>query len=314
MIDGCSSTRETATFEVEQSDDRLDILVASNCEITRTCAAGLIESGNVFVSGKKVTKKSFKPLQKALISVNLPEVSECSAYPQDIPIEIFYEDDDIIIVNKPQGMVVHPAPGNPDGTLVNALMFHCKGRLSTINGVIRPGIVHRIDKDTSGLLAVAKNDTAHQKLSEQIKAHSFYRAYNAVIIGAFENDTGRIDLPIGRHHVFRKKMAVTNENSKPAVTNYRELEHFKGYSLCEFVLETGRTHQIRVHTSYYGHAIVGDPLYAPAGGKNPFGLTGQCLHAAKLGIVHPTTNKYMEFSAELPPYFRNTLDCLRKNY
>lgn len=302
---------EAVSFEITDSSMRLDSAVSINCEITRNAAAKLIDGGFVKALGKSKVKKSDKLNIGTKICVSLPEEKECNAYPQDIPIEIVYEDDDLAVVDKPQGMVVHPAPGNPDGTLVNALMFHMKGRLSTINGVIRPGIVHRIDKDTSGLLAVAKNDRAHLMLAEQIKEHSFTRVYNAVVTGAFKEPEGRIDLPIGRHPTHRKKMAVTDKNSKNAVTNYRTLERFDGYSFCEFVLETGRTHQIRVHSAYLGHPIVGDPLYAPESGKNKFGLCGQCLHAKKLGIIHPATGKYMEFESELPEYFRTTLEKLR---
>ena len=307
-------TEDSVVFEVFDSDVRLDALVASQCEITRTNAAKLIEKELVLVDGKTVSKKSFKAKIGQSISVMLPPTIECSVEPQDIPIDVVYEDDDILIVNKEQGMVVHPAPGNPDKTLVNALMYHCKGSLSGINGVARPGIVHRIDKDTSGLLVVAKNDFAHNALSEQIKEHSFKRVYNAVIIGSFSEQEGRIDLPVGRHAVNRKKMTVTQQNSKNAITNYKVLEWFRGYSLCEFILETGRTHQIRVHASHFGHAVAGDPLYAPLGGKNPFNLTGQCLHAKVLGIVHPRSGKYMEFEAPLPPHFERTLEVLRKNY
>ena len=281
---------EVISFEIDDAEMRLDLAVSVNCEITRTAASRLIDGGNVTVSGKKKIKKSDKLTVGTVVTVTLPEEKQCNAFPQDIPVNIVYEDDDIAVVNKPQGMVVHPAPGNPDGTLVNALMYHMKGRLSTINGVIRPGIVHRIDKDTSGLLVIAKNDKAHAFLAEQIKAHSFTRVYNAVVIGSFKEPEGRIDLPIGRHPLHRKKMAVTDKNSREAVTNYTALETFNGYSLCEFCLETGRTHQIRVHASHSGHPVVGDPLYAPESGKNKFGLTGQCLHAKKLGIVHPTTN------------------------
>lgn len=290
---------------------RLDLAVSLNCEITRSASAKLIENGHVSVKGKTKTKKSDKLVIGSEVIVTLPPERECSAFPQDIPVKIVYEDDDIAIIDKPQGMVVHPAPGNPDGTLVNALMYHMKGRLSTINGVIRPGIVHRIDKDTSGLLVIAKNDKAHLCLAEQIKEHSLTRVYNAVVTGCFKDEEGRIDLPIGRHPTHRKKMAVTENNSKNAVTNYRVLEHFQGYTLCEFRLETGRTHQIRVHSSYFGHPIVGDPLYAPESGKNKFGLTGQCLHARKLGIVHPVTKEYMEFESDLPDYFEQTLTKLR---
>lgn len=298
-----------------QSDGvRLDLYVSQMCELTRNAASKLIEAGNVSVNGKTVTKKSFPIKNGQRITVELPPVEVCSAIPQQMDLDIVYEDDDIIIVNKPQGMVVHPAPGNPDKTLVNGLMYHCEGRLSGINGVIRPGIVHRIDKDTSGLLVVAKNDNAHNNLAAQIKEHSFKRVYKAVVIGSFNEQEGRIDLPIGRHHTNRKKMTVTSQNSKEAATNYKTVEVFRGYSLCEFRLETGRTHQIRVHASHFGHAVVGDPLYAPLEGKNPFNLTGQCLHAEILGIVHPTSGEYMEFKAPLPSHFERTLELLRKNY
>ncbi len=292
---------------------RLDSAVSENCELTRNAAAKLIEDSRVAVNGKAQTKKSFKVAEGDKISVEIPPAKPCEALPQDIPVDIVYEDDDIAIVNKPQGMVVHPAPGNPDGTLVNALMYRMQGRLSTINGVVRPGIVHRIDKDTSGLLAIAKNDEAHLFLASQIKEHSFKRVYNAIIIGSFKEPEGRIDLPIGRHPTHRKKMAVTDKNSRNAVTNYRTLEYFNGFSLVEFSLETGRTHQIRVHASHLGHPVAGDPLYAPDGGKNKLGLSGQCLHAKTLGIVHPRTGEYMEFDSELPPYFTAALEKLRSN-
>ena len=306
----CKDAEETI-FICEDDGVRLDLCVSVNCEITRSAAAKLIDSGNVLIAGKNKVKKSEKLSSGAQITVILPPEKECSAHPEDISVEIVYEDDDVAVVNKPQGMVVHPAPGNPDGTLVNALMYHMKGRLSTINGVIRPGIVHRIDKDTSGLLIIAKNDKAHLHLAGQIKEHSFKRVYNAVVVGAFKEESGRVDLPIGRHPTHRKKMAVTDKNSKNAITNYKILERFEGFSLCEFMLETGRTHQIRVHSSYLGHPIVGDPLYAPECSKNEFGLSGQCLHAKTLGFVHPSTNEYMEFTSELPVYFEHALKLLR---
>lgn len=305
---------EIIEFVSEVDGVRLDTYVSQMCELTRNNASKLVEKGNVSVDGKIISKKSFLIKEGMKFSVVLPPVEICSAVPQKMELDIVYEDDDIIVVNKPQGMVVHPAPGNPDKTLVNGLMYHCEGKLSGINGVIRPGIVHRIDKDTSGLLVVAKNDNAHNNLAAQIKEHSFKRVYKAVVIGAFSDSEGRIDLPIGRHKTNRKKMAVTTQNSKEAATNYKTLELFKGYSLCEFRLETGRTHQIRVHSSHFGHAVVGDPLYAPLEGKNPFNLVGQCLHAEVLGIVHPSTGKYLEFSAPLPEHFERTLDILRKNY
>ena len=305
---------EIMELSCETDGVRLDVYIAQMCELTRSNASKLVENRNVSVDGKIVTKKSFPIKAGQSITVVLPPVEVCSAIPQKMDLDIVYEDDDIIIVNKPQGMVVHPAPGNPDKTLVNGLMYHCEGRLSGINGVIRPGIVHRIDKDTSGLLVVAKNDNAHNNLAAQIKEHSFKRVYKAVVIGSFNEQEGRIDLPIGRHHTNRKKMTVTSQNSKEAATNYKTVEVFRGYSLCEFRLETGRTHQIRVHSSHFGHAVVGDPLYAPLEGKNPFNLTGQCLHAEILGIVHPTTGEYMEFKAPLPSHFERTLELLRKNY
>ncbi len=311
-----NSCFENEIMEFTSGSDgvRLDLYVSQMCELTRSNASKLVEKGNVSVDGKTVTKKSFPTKTGQSITVVLPPVEVCSAIPQQMDLRIVYEDDDIIVVDKPQGMVVHPAPGNPDKTLVNGLMYHCGGRLSGINGVIRPGIVHRIDKDTSGLLVVAKNDNAHNNLAVQIKEHSFKRVYKAVVIGSFSEPEGRINLPIGRHHTNRKKMAVTSLNSKEAATNYKTIEMFRGYSLCEFRLETGRTHQIRVHASYFGHAVVGDPVYAPLEGKNPFNLTGQCLHAETLGIVHPSTGEYMEFSAPIPEHFERTLELLRKNY
>lgn len=306
--------QEIIEFVSENGGIRLDSYVAQMCELTRNNASKLIEKGLVEIDSKIVTKKSFSVQEGMSLKVTLPPVEVCSAVPQKMELDIVYEDEDILIVNKPQGMVVHPAPGNPDKTLVNGLMYHCEGRLSGINGVIRPGIVHRIDKDTSGLLVVAKNDFAHNNLAQQIKEHSFKRIYKAVLIGRFSDDEGVIDLPVGRHSTNRKKMTVTLKNSKNAVTHYKILEQFRGYSLCEFILETGRTHQIRVHASHFGHAVAGDPLYAPCEGKNPFNLIGQCLHAQTLGIVHPRSGEYMEFSAPLPEHFEKTLDILRKNY
>ena len=238
---------------------RLDSLVAQHLDITRSSAAKLIEEGNVTVLGKPASK-SLKPKAGETVSVILPPPKDCEALPQDIPVEILYEDDELLVVNKPRGMVVHPAPGNPDGTLVNALLYHCAGRLSGIKGGIRPGIVHRIDKDTSGLLMVAKTDDAHVSLAAQIKEHSFTRVYNAIVYGNIKEDEGTVDLPIGRHPKDRKKMAVTEKNSKHAVTHYKVLERFSGYTFLELRLETGRTHQIRVHMSQKGHAVIGDPL------------------------------------------------------
>ncbi len=301
---------QTVEFVVEDVT-RLDALVSRECGITRSAAAKLIEEGAVTVSGKTCAK-SLKPKAGDTVCVILPPLRDCEASPQDIPVEIVYEDDDLLVVNKPRGMVVHPAPGNPDGTLVNALLYHCKGRLSGINGVIRPGIVHRIDKDTSGLLMVAKNDDAHISLAAQIKEHSFTRVYNAIVAGNIREDSGTVDLPIGRHPKDRKKMAVTDKNSRNAVTHFKVLERFGDHTFLELKLETGRTHQIRVHMSHRGHPVIGDPLYAPGGGKNRFGLSGQCLHAKTVGFVHPKSGEYLEMTSELPEYFSDILEKLRK--
>ena len=237
----------------------------------------------------------------------IPDPVELDVLPQNIPVEIVYEDDDLVVVNKPKGMVVHPAAGNPDGTLVNALLYHCKGRLSSINGVIRPGIVHRIDKNTSGLLMVAKTDYAHNHLAEQIKEHSFTREYEAIVCGRFKEKVGTIDAPIGRNKFDRKKMCVTPINSKNAVTHYEVIDEFGQYSLVRFKLETGRTHQIRVHSAYIGHSVFGDDVY----GKAVKGIEGQCLHAKKVGFVHPVSNEYMEFDSDLPEYFIKILSKLK---
>lgn len=246
-----------------------------------------------------------------MVSVTIPAPVPLNAVPQDIPVEIVYEDEDLLVVNKPKGMVVHPAPGNYDGTLVNALLYHCRGRLSSINGVIRPGIVHRIDKDTSGLLIVAKNDAAHAMLAEQIKAHSFTRIYNAVVYGGFQVEEGVVDAPIGRNPNDRMKMCVIQQNSRDAVTHYRVLERLAEFTNLELRLETGRTHQIRVHMAYIGHPVAGDPVYGPK--KVIARLGGQCLHARTIGFIHPATKKYMEFTSELPKYYQDFLHfCTKK--
>ena len=239
----------------------------------------------------------------------MPEPIELEIKAENISLDIVYEDNDMLVVNKPQGMVVHPAAGNYTGTLVNALLYHCGDSLSGINGEKRPGIVHRIDKDTSGLLLVAKNDNAHQKLSSQIKEHSLTRAYKALVHGNIKQDSGRIDAPIGRHPSDRKKMTITDKNSREAVTNFRVLERYGRYTFVECILETGRTHQIRVHMSKNGHPIVGDKTYGVK--KEEFNLTGQLLHAYKVGFIHPVSGEYMEFVSELPDYYMNVLDRLR---
>ncbi len=275
-------------------------------ELSRSRVEALISDGKVLLNGGRF-KKSAKVSEGDCVYFELPEPEPLDVLPQEIPIKIVYEDDELLVVDKPKGMVVHPAPGNPDGTLVNALLYHCGGRLSSINGVIRPGIVHRIDKLTSGLLMVAKTDSAHRCLAEQIKEHSFTREYRAVVCGSFDPENGTINAPVGRSKYDRKKMCVTELNSKPAVTHYRTLERFARYSLVSFTLETGRTHQIRVHSAYKGHPVLGDEVY----GKAYKNLDGQCLHAMRVGFVHPN-GKYMEFESPLPEYFEKVLAGLRK--
>ncbi len=286
-------------------ENRLDKQIAQSSELTRSAAVRLIERGLVTVDGKAAEKKDV-PRLDAEIEVEIPEPEAVDILPESIPLEIVYEDDDVLVVNKPKGMVVHPAAGHYSGTLVNALMFHCGERLSGINGEIRPGIVHRIDKDTSGLLMIAKNDAAHLALSEQIKAHSFTREYSAVVCGSIKED-GTVNAPIGRHKTDRKKMCVTLENSREAITHYTVVKNYAGYTHLNVKLETGRTHQIRVHLSYIGHAIAGDEVY---GNGKPKWLCGQCLHARKIGFVHPRTGEYMEFESELPEYFLKFLKSI----
>lgn len=293
---------------IENKGERLDKFISS-CEgfsLTRTAVQNLITEGMITVDGKKIAK-NYVVSGGETVSVELPEPVVLDVLPENIPIDIVYEDDYLLVVNKPKGMVVHPAAGNYTGTLVNALMYHCKDRLSSINGVIRPGIVHRIDKNTSGLLIVAKTDAAHLGLAGQIKEHSFTREYETIITGRMKEYKGTIDAPIGRHHTDRKKMCVTDKNSKNAVTHYEVLEELGGYSYLRLHLETGRTHQIRVHLSYVGHAVLGDDVY----GKPVKDFEGQCLHARKIGFVHPITDEYLEFSSDLPDYFEEQLRKLR---
>ncbi len=278
---------------------RLDVFIAESTDITRSRAIKLIDDLCVLVNGKNVPKNT-KLKYGDRLEITTPDATEYEAKPEDIPLDIIYEDDDLLVVNKPKGMVVHPAVGNFEGTLVNAIMFHCGNSLSGINGVMRPGIVHRIDKNTSGLLMVAKNDRAHLCLAEQIKDHSFTREYEAIVYGNIKEDTGTINAPIGRHPVKRKQMAVTDKNSKEAITDFTVLKRFGSFTHIRLKLNTGRTHQIRVHMSYIGHPVAGDEVYGP---KNVITeLNGQCLHAKKLGFVHPN-GKYMEFESELPDYF-----------
>ncbi|MGN0669375.1 MAG: RluA family pseudouridine synthase [Oscillospiraceae bacterium] len=283
-------------------ENRLDKLISDNSELSRSAAAKLIERGLVTVNGKNADKKTVLKTGEIAV-VEIPEPEARDILPENIPLDIVYEDDDLLVVNKPKGMVVHPAAGHFSGTLVNALMFHCKDSLSGINGEIRPGIVHRIDKDTSGLLIVAKNDFAHVGLSEQIKAHSFSREYQTVVCGNIKQD-GTVNAPIGRHKLDRKKMCVTAENSREAITHYFVLRNYAGYTHLLVRLETGRTHQIRVHLSYIGHPVAGDEVY---GNGKPKWLAGQCLHAKKIGFVHPRTGEYLEFDSDLPDYFKKFL-------
>ena len=293
--------------ENEDIGARIDKWLAEKQDsLTRSSVQKLVEDGAVLVNHKPVTKNCKLRLGD-VVEITVPDPVELEVLPQDIDVEIVYEDDELLVVNKPKGMVVHPAAGNPDGTLVNALLYHCKGRLSSINGVIRPGIVHRIDKLTSGLLIVAKTDFSHNFLAEQIKEHSFTREYQAIVCGRFKEKTGRIDAPIGRNKYDRKKMCVTQINSKNAVTNYEVIDEFGQFSLVRFVLETGRTHQIRVHSAYIGHPVYGDDVY----GKAVKGVEGQCLHAKKIGFIHPKTKEYLEFDSELPDYFIKILNKLR---
>lgn len=301
---------ETVVLAVtaENAGSRIDRYISDNiAELTRSAVQGLIEKGLVLVNGKEVSKNC-KLKAGDEVTVEIPEPEPMDAVPENIPLDIVYEDDYLLVVNKPKGMVVHPAHGNYTGTLVNALLHHCGDSLSGINGVIRPGIVHRIDKNTSGLLIVAKNDASHLKLAEQIKAHSFTREYEAVACGYFKDTEGTVDAPIGRHKTDRKKMCVTSENSRNAVTHYSVIKQYGGYAHVRLRLETGRTHQIRVHLSYIGHPVLGDDVY----GKPFKGIEGQCLHARKIGFIHPSTGEYMEFESGLPDYFISVLAKLEK--
>lgn len=291
------------------SKNRIDKFLADNIdEITRSAVAQLIEKGNVKVNDKLINK-NYKLKLSDSIEITIPDPVEYEAKAEDIELDIVYEDDDLIVVNKPKGMVVHPAVGNYSGTLVNALLYHCKDNLSGINGVLRPGIVHRIDKNTSGLLIVAKNDKSHKHLAEQIKEHSFTREYEAVVVGNLKDDKGTVNAPIGRHHTERKKMTVTERNSKNAVTHYEVIARYKGYTHIKCNLETGRTHQIRVHMAYLGHPVAGDDVYGLK--KEKLNFTGQCLHAKKIGFIHPSTNEYLEFNSSLPEYFNTFLNKLK---
>lgn len=293
----------------EYNGERIDKVISGSCDgISRSAVQKLIDDGNVTVNSLIITK-NYKVKSGDMVAVKIPKPRELEITAENIPLDIRYEDEDLLVVNKAKGMVVHPAAGNFDGTLVNALMYYCKDSLSGINGVIRPGIVHRIDKDTSGLLIVAKNDFAHISLAEQIKAHTFTREYQSVVYGKFKNEEGTVDAPIGRHPVERKKMTVTVKNSKNAVTHYRVVKQYKEFTHLALKLETGRTHQIRVHMSYIGHPVAGDPVYGPK--KVIDYLGGQCLHAGLIGFKHPRTKAYIEVKSELPEYFTGFLRRLK---
>lgn len=303
-------TEESFVIERDDPCGRLDKVISVLIEdLSRAQAQQIIASGGVTLNNR-TAGKSDKVGAGDEITVQIPDPVNIEAEPEDIPLDIVYEDDDLLVVNKPKGMVVHPAPGNYTGTLVNALLFHCKGQLSGINGVIRPGIVHRIDKDTSGLLIVAKNDNAHKSLAAQIQAHSFTREYRAVVIGHFKEAEGTISAALGRSRTDRKKQAVNGINPREAVTHYKVIESIGSYDYCSFRLETGRTHQIRVHAASLGHPVAGDTVYGSE--KNSNGLQGQCLHAIKIGFVHPSTGEYLEFESELPEYFSEFLKKISK--
>ncbi len=296
----------TIHLTAQQHGQRADLFLAKVLpDLTRSAAQKLLEEGRVYREDKPLKKNQRLDIGDQ-ITVVIPDPVPLEAVPQDIPLDVVFEDEDVIVVNKPVGLVVHPAPGHPDGTLVNALLHHCGGSLSGINGVIRPGIVHRIDRDTSGLLIAAKNDTAHLALADQLKDHSLYREYEAVAVGGFKEDAGTVDLPIARHQTDRKRMAVNHMTGKRAVTHWTVLERFSGYTHLQCRLETGRTHQIRVHLAHLGHPVLGDPVYGGVRKGFPE-LTGQCLHARRLSFLHPRTGERITVESPLPDYFTATL-------
>ena len=298
------------TLTVQQSGERLDAFLARSVEgLTRSAAQRLLEDGAVTSCGKAL-KKNDRPAAGDVVEVLLPDPEPVDVLPQNIPLDVVYEDGDVIVVNKPVGMVVHPAPGHSDGTLVNALLYHCGNTLSGINGTLRPGIVHRIDRDTSGLIIAAKNDRAHLSLAAQLQDHSLSRVYEAVAVGGLREDRGTVDAPIGRHPVDRKRMAVDRQNGREAVTHWRVLARYPGFTHVECRLETGRTHQIRVHLASIGHPLLGDVVY---GSKKPVpGLAGQCLHARRLRFTHPSTGQLVELECPLPGWFQDVLDRLSR--
>ena len=296
--------------EKENAGIRIDKYLSDNMEdISRSYLQKLLKEKSITVNEKEI-KANYKVQEGDVVSVSVPEPGEPDILPEEIPLDILYEDDSLMVVNKPKDMVVHPSAGHLSGTLVNAVLFHCKGNLSGINGIMRPGIVHRIDKDTTGALLICKTDTCHRILAEQLKVHSITRKYRAVVQGNLKDDEGTIEGPVGRHPADRKKMAINYKNGKEAVTHYRVLERFGNATYIECQLETGRTHQIRVHMASIGHPLLGDMTYGSS--KNPYHLQGQALHAMVIGFLHPVTNTYMEFTAPLPEYFLKLLEKLRK--
>lgn len=300
-------------YEVTEEEDglRLDQYIAGRCmDLSRSYIQKLIKESRVTINKNIQTKTKTAVQESDIVNVSLPDPKELEIKPQDIPLDILYEDNDVLVVNKPKGMVVHPAPGHYEDTLVNAVLYHCRDNLSGINGVLRPGIVHRIDKDTTGALIICKNDKAHQKIADQLRAHTITRSYRAIVYNNFSEDEGMINAPIGRHPTNRKKRMVTEKNSKEAITHYKVLDHLNHkFNYIECRLETGRTHQIRVHMSHIGHPLLGDEVYGPVNSKFK-NLQGQTLHAATIGFIHPTTEEYMEFSAPLPDYFEKLLKTL----
>lgn len=300
----------TFSADKEETGKRLDVFLSEElADISRSRIQKLIENENILVN-KKTINKNYKLKALDVIELWLPEPESVDIKAENIPLDIVYEDEDVMVINKPQNMVVHPAAGHYSGTVVNAVMYHCGDKLSGINGRLRPGIVHRIDKDTSGIIVIAKNDAAHQSLAAQLAQHSMKREYYAIVYNCFKENEGTVDKPIGRHPVERKKMAVTDKNSKRAVTHYQVIENLGKFCFIRLKLETGRTHQIRVHMAYIGHPLLGDPVYASQ--KQPYKLEGQVLHAGILGFIHPRSGKYMEFESPLPEYFENLIIKLRK--
>lgn len=294
-------------FQVDASAEgkRIDLFLAENVEgQSRSYLQKLVKEQHVLVDGTPV-KSNYKVKNKNVVQVEIPDPVALEVEARPMELDILYEDEDVILINKPKGMVVHPAPGHDKDTLVNGLLYHCEGNLSGINGILRPGIVHRIDKDTTGVLVICKNDMAHNSLAEQLKVHSITRRYRAIVHGVIREETGEINAPIGRNEKDRLKMAVNEKNGKPAITHYQVLERFRNFTYIECQLETGRTHQIRVHMASIGHPLLGDELYGPA--KCPYSLEGQTLHAMALGFIHPRTGEYMEFTAPLPEYFEKLL-------